>query len=96
MPGELVVASSFMSQQINGEVLMSDVDHVAYFLARAAAERELARTAPEPSIASIHTQMAEQYDLLCEKPRDRNVLRVVRESPWSGHHPTPPASPDPS
>ena len=60
---------------------MAEIDHVAYFRARAAAERELARAAPQPYIANIHSQMAERYDALCDHPQDRNVLHLVSEAP---------------
>lgn len=63
---------------------MSEVDHIEYFRGRAAAERELARTAPELYIASIHSEMADRYEALCNHPHDRNVLWIVAETQRRG------------
>lgn len=59
---------------------MAEIDHVAYFRTRAAAERKLARTASQTHIADIHSRMAERYEALCDRPQDRNVLRRVSEA----------------
>jgi hypothetical protein len=39
----------------------SDLD---YYTARAAVERELSDSAPDPGIALIHTQLADRYEAL--------------------------------
>jgi hypothetical protein len=43
---------------------MSDQSNSAYFAARAFEERELSRTAADPSAAIAHAQMADRYQRL--------------------------------
>jgi hypothetical protein len=62
------------------EVSMSEAEDLAYFRARAAQERELARSSRDPLIAGIHTQMAECYDDLVKRPRKRRALQNVAEA----------------
>ena len=79
--GNLVQRYAFLARYERNIRSMAEIDHVAYFRARTAAERELARTAPQPYIANIHSQMAERYDALCDHPQHRNVLHLVTEAP---------------
>lgn len=46
-------------------MLQSDIE---YYRRRAAAERELARTATSPASAAIHAELARGYDALAENP----------------------------
>lgn len=46
---------------------MDQPDHQDYYVARAAAARELARRAATPAIAAIHTEMAVRYDVMANR-----------------------------
>ena len=53
-------------------MLQTDTD---YYRKRAATEREAARNAASPEIASIHEQLARDYDELAERPNLRGMVR---------------------
>lgn len=59
---------------------MSEAEHVDYFRQRAAAERELAREAPDQYIAEIHFAMADAYERLIDAPEDRDILQIVSDT----------------
>ena len=46
---------------------MSDQSNSAYFAARAFEEREISRTAADPSAAMAHAQLADRYQRLASK-----------------------------
>ena len=56
---------------------MSEAEHVEYFRRRAAAERELAETAPDTKISKLHSDMAAYYDTLIRHPERRHELNIV-------------------
>lgn len=57
---------------------MSDEDDLAYFRARAVAERELSANASDPAAAAIHAKLAERYERLASEPRPpRPTLHIV-------------------
>ena len=52
-------------------------DDLAYYLQRAAVEREMARNAASPQIAAIHEELARGYDALAKEPEPERVLHAV-------------------
>ncbi len=68
-------------------------DNHEYYAARAAAEREAARSAPTSHIASIHEQLAEAYEALVAEIEARAPLRLV-SSTAAADRPRPPDQED--
>lgn len=50
---------------------------VAYYHARAAAERRLAEASENADVAAIHEELAAQYEALVKKVNLRPTLRIV-------------------
>jgi hypothetical protein len=67
-------------QEQEGAVMSEQTD-LEYFAARAATERQLSDTASEPSIALIHAQLADRYELLATGwDQQHPFLHVVGQS----------------
>ena len=56
-----------------GLCMLQDDDR--YYEERVAAERELAKSAPNSEIAGIHEELARQYEALIQHPELRGILR---------------------
>lgn len=52
-------------------------DDLAYYLQRAAVEREMARNAASPQIAAVHQELARGYAALAKELEPEMVLRAV-------------------
>lgn len=64
-------ASVFISIILPKEIIMNDenqLNHRDYYVARAAASRDLAGRAMNPKIASIHAEFATRYETLAGQP----------------------------
>ena len=57
---------------------MSSNSDDQYYATRAAAERELSQSAPDPAVALIHAKLAERYECLVAGERaPRPTLHIV-------------------
>jgi hypothetical protein len=57
---------------------MDRLNHQDYYIARAAAARDLAQRAVSPAIAAIHTKLAAQYDLAADQSdKDDDMIVTV-------------------
>ena len=61
---------------------MVDADDIAYFTARAAAERALSEASDDEAAALVHLKLAERYERLATRPADaRPRLHIVAPQP---------------
>ena len=61
---------------------MTDDDDIAYYTARAAAERELSESAGNEVAALVHLKLAERYERLAAREGDkRPTLHIVTPQP---------------
>lgn len=61
---------------------MTDDDDIAYFTARAAAERALSESASNEVAALVHLKLAERYERLARRqPGGRPTLHIVAPRP---------------
>jgi hypothetical protein len=61
---------------------MVDADDIAYFTARAAAERALSEASDNQEAALVHLKLAERYERLAARPAgQRPTLHIVAPRP---------------
>lgn len=57
---------------------MNQLNHYRYYVARAAAARNLAQRAVDPAIAAIHAELADRYELVADQTgQDSEVILAV-------------------
>lgn len=57
---------------------MNQLNHHQYYVARAAAARELAQRAVNPAIAAIHVELANRYELVADQTdQDSDMILAV-------------------